>query len=146
MGLRMTAFRVCSTEGSAQGTWVSVASAPCPACPAQPEERTRTSHQCGQSEKWEAPRCGQIGRSRSPRSLCQAPSDIKTLTPVQGSCPAAVSPHLYWGHRGFNGHYRCRTLSFFQTTPLTYHGGPAMLHGNQWHLALSSRPPGGCGT
>lgn len=39
MGLRMTAFRVCSTEGSAQGTWVSMASAPCPACPAQPEEK-----------------------------------------------------------------------------------------------------------
>lgn len=145
VGLKMTGCRVCSTEESAQGTWVSMASTPCPACPSQPEERTQTSHQCGQSEKWQAPRCGQIGRSQSPHSLCQAPSDIKALTPVQGSGPAAVLPRLYWGHRGFSGRYRCRTLSLCQSTPLAYHGGLAMPHGSQWHLALSSRPPGGCG-
>lgn len=112
VGLKMTGCRVCSTEESAQGTWVSMASVPCPACPPQPEERTQTSHQCGQSEKWQAPRCGQIGRSQSPHSLCQAPSDIKALTPVQGSGPAAVLPRLYWGHRGFSGRYRCRTYHF----------------------------------
>lgn len=78
-----------------QGTWVSGASIPCHACPAQPEKGSQTPHRCGQSEKRQAPRCGQIGHSRSPHSPCQAPSDLETLTPVQGSGPAAGLAHLY---------------------------------------------------
>lgn len=110
MGLKMTGCRVCSTEESAQGTWISMASVPSPPCPSQSEGRNQTSHQCGQSEKWQAPHCGHRGRSQSPHSPCPAPSDIKILTPVQDSGPAAVLSHLYWGNRGFSGPYRCRTV------------------------------------
>lgn len=103
VGLKMMGCSVCSTEEAAQGTRVSVASAPCPAYPTQPEKGTQTSHPCGQSEKQQAPRCDQIGRSQSPHSPCQAPSDLKTLTPVQASGPAAVSSHLYGDTEGSVG-------------------------------------------
>lgn len=98
---------------------------PCPVClPTQPEGSTQPSHQCGRSWRWQIPRFGQAGRSRSPHSLCQAPGHAATVTPAQGPGPAAVWPHLHRGHRGvrlwtLQSCLRCRDS--LQPTPLTHH-------------------------
>lgn len=88
----------CLLNGSFCPRYMACQWPPWPVClPTQPKGSTGNSHQCGQSGRWQTPRYGQAGHSRSPHSLCQAPGHAATLNPVQGPAPAAVWPHLFGG-------------------------------------------------